>query len=136
MAFVSPKSNSEDYQNIIETNLLPVLYEICGSDAEFQQDNASIYVSKSSKNWFDAKGIKLIDWPARSPDLNPIENLWADLSRSVYRNGRQFNNVQHLKSALQDEWQNMDQIKIQKLITSMSDRLIEVIQKNGSHTHY
>jgi hypothetical protein len=46
-------------------------------NAIFQQDNASIHMSGHSLVWFAEKNIPLLDWPARSPDLNPIENLWA-----------------------------------------------------------
>jgi hypothetical protein len=44
---------------------------------DFQQDNASIYASKSANKRFQEQNITLLPWPALSPDLNPIENLWA-----------------------------------------------------------
>ena len=36
------------------------------------------------------RGVKLLDWPALTPDLNPIENLWGIVARQVYDGGRQF----------------------------------------------
>ena len=62
----------------------------------FQQDNASIHNAKSTKTWLTAQNIKLLDWTSKSPDLNPIKNLWGILSRRVYNNGRQFNNKDSL----------------------------------------
>jgi hypothetical protein len=39
----------------------------------FQQDNARIHLAKDTKEWFETHGVYVEDWPAHSPDLNPIE---------------------------------------------------------------
>ena len=39
----------------------------------FQQDLAPAHTAKSIKTWFNDRGITVLDWPANSPDLNPIE---------------------------------------------------------------
>ena len=51
--------------------------------------------------------IKLLYWPSKYPDLNPISNLWSIISRRVCENGRQFDSVQALTVSLMDEWESI-----------------------------
>ena len=50
----------------------------------FQRDNATVHTAKVVKSYFAANNIPLLEWPARSPDMNIIENLWGDVARVVY----------------------------------------------------
>ncbi len=45
------------------------------ADFIFQQDLAPAHTAKSTKSWFNDHGVTVLDWPANSPDLNPIDNL-------------------------------------------------------------
>ncbi|GBO11000.1 hypothetical protein AVEN_192407-1 [Araneus ventricosus] len=92
--------NSASYVDILADNLLPEAPLITSGYFLFLQDNASLHVSHTSKSWFDANFVKLLDWPARSPDLNPVENLWGILAHEVYKNGIQYQNKQELMSSI------------------------------------
>jgi transposase len=64
--------------------------------------------------------VETLPWPAKSPDLNPIENVWGLLARAVYPNGKQYNDQNELKSAIILEWTNISQEYLQRLIDSMN----------------
>ena len=51
---------------------------------QFQEDNHPVHTSELIRDWFARRqDIELIDWPRRSPDLNPIENMWAQIKRHM-----------------------------------------------------
>uniref|UniRef100_A0A3Q0RK78 Tc1-like transposase DDE domain-containing protein n=1 Tax=Amphilophus citrinellus TaxID=61819 RepID=A0A3Q0RK78_AMPCI len=50
---------------------------LCGNDWVFQQDNAAVHNARLAKDFFQENNITLLDHPAWSPDLNPIENIWG-----------------------------------------------------------
>lgn len=136
IAFPTGRMKAEDYQDMLEENLLPFGENIGGTFWKFQQDNASIHVANSSWEWFLDNGVQVINWPACSPDLNPIENVWGILSRAVYANGKQYANAQELKDAIVTEWENINSDVLKRLVESMPDRIFEVIAKKGSFTRY
>lgn len=73
LAKISTRMNSANYINMLNDILIPYSDDYMDGDLIFQQDNAAIHVSRESKAWFEDKDIELLDWPARSPDLIPIE---------------------------------------------------------------
>lgn len=134
--FTSSKMDSQEYIQVLQTNLLPFLRRFRRQKFTYQQDNASIHVSTATKNWFRAQKVPLLDWPACSPDLNPMENLWAALSRRVYANATQYANEQALKRAIVREWNALPASLLQNLVESMDNRICDVISGQGNTTNY
>ncbi|GFX98291.1 transposable element Tc3 transposase [Trichonephila clavipes] len=67
--------NSQRYiSEVLETDVLPYLQG--SATAIFQQDNARPHVARIVQRFFVNHQIELLPWPARSPDLSPIENMW------------------------------------------------------------
>ena len=75
-----------------------------------------------------------MDWPAQSPDMNPIENVWKLLNeRSKNRNP---SNVDELWTYLKEEWEKISVDECSTLINSCGRRCRAVIDSNGLHTKY
>ena len=76
----------------------------------------------------------LMDWPALSPDLNPIENLWGIVYRQVYSQGKQYESKVSLTGAIMKSWSEIDDQTVKSLIGSMKNCCIEVIAAKGGKT--
>lgn len=74
---------------------------------EYQHDNATIHTAKATQAFFKAEKVKVVKWPAKSPDLNPIENLWGIMARDVYGEGRQYEHLDDLEAAIRKAWEAM-----------------------------
>uniref|UniRef100_A0A8R1I7L2 HTH_Tnp_Tc3_1 domain-containing protein n=2 Tax=Caenorhabditis japonica TaxID=281687 RepID=A0A8R1I7L2_CAEJA len=90
----------------------------------------------STRAFLASKKIKVLDWPACSPDLNPTESIWGILTKSVYKNGKQYNSISELKDAVKTEWSEIPPSYLENLFNSMPNRIFQVIQKNGGFTSY
>lgn len=136
ITFTSFKMNSKDYIRILEGSLLPFLRKNRRKKFTFQQDNAAIHTSKETKQWIKDQKLDLLEWPARSPDLNPVENLWGILVRRIYAEGKQYATVDELKAAISEAWENIEKSVLQNLVNSMPNRVFQVINRNGKVTDY
>lgn len=100
LVMIDKKCNSEKCCDMLSNNLLPCIEDEFVTDPWFQQDNASIHVSRYSKKWFEDNGVDLLHWPALSPDLNPMKNLWGILSNRLCAEGKQYATVGELRGAI------------------------------------
>lgn len=136
LVFLNGRQNHKDYIRLLESELLPYGTELGGEDWIFQQDGAAIHTANGVKHWFRRNKVRVLPWPAKSPDLNIVENIWATLVHRVYSGGKQYESVVELRNRLNYVWDNFCQSEIQALYDSMPNRVFEVIKANGKKTSY
>ncbi len=135
LCFLKSTVNAAIYQEILEHFMLPSADKLYGdADFIFQQDLAPAHTAKGTKSWFNDHGVTVLDWPANSPDLNPIENLWGIVKRKM-RDTRP-NNADDLKATVKETWASIPPQQCHKLITSMPRRIEAVIKAKGAPTKY
>ncbi len=133
--FWSPQSTQPSTIKFLEHFMLPSADKLYGdADFIFQQDLAPAHTAKGTKSWFNDHGVTVLDWPANSPDLNPIENLWGIVKRKM-RDTRP-NNADELNATVKETWASIPPQQCQKLITSMPRRIEAVIKAKGAPTKY
>ncbi|GFX79745.1 transposable element Tcb1 transposase [Trichonephila clavipes] len=84
----------------------------------------------------DSEGIQRLVWPARSPDLNPIENVWDALGRQVAGRNYPLTNKNTLIHALTEEWDKLPQQLLDNVVQNMVRRVECCITLHGGHIPY
>ena len=80
--------------------------------------------------------ITLLDWPAQSPDLNPIEHLWTHLKRKLAEYEEPAKGITELWERVEREWEGIEKSVCQNLISSMPRRVAAVIKAKRGYTKY
>ena len=106
-------------------------------------DNASVYTAQIIQALLRDLGIRVMNWPPYSPDLNPIENLWALLKQQIYKDHpdleRASDTVEtltRLVQAAKEAWQTIRNDVIVRLSETMPHRVEAVIKADGWYTKY
>ncbi len=103
LCFLKSTVNAAIYQEMLEHIMLLSADKLYGdADFIFQKDLAPAHTAKGTKSWFNDHGVTVLDWPANSPDLNPIENLYGIVKKKM-RDTRP-NNADDLKAAIKATW--------------------------------
>ncbi|GFV84394.1 transposable element Tc3 transposase [Trichonephila clavipes] len=102
----------------------------------FMDDKAPCHRTVAAEQLLEIEDIERMDWPARSPDLNPIEHVWDFLCRRLAARTLPPVTIRELRLALQDEWAAMPQQLFDTLIISMGRRCETCLAVRGDHIPY
>ena len=133
------KMNSATYTAFLNDKVLPVITSMPRSSRQnliFMQDNAPSHASQYTKIFLDQHnfvGKRLMNWPACSPDLNPIENYWAIVKSKLYDQGKQYFSCDELWRAILKACSEVEKGTIKNLTKSMDNRVIQVYIATAVH---
>lgn len=130
---------ARSYQKALSEGLLPI-YD---GTRRFQQDNARVHNFGGTPEWLHQHGIEYIDWPPHSPDLNPIEHMWAALKRKIRElfphlellQGNEESKAEFIE-CLKTAWAAIPDSFVRKLMQSIPQRLTAVRRARGWYTKY
>ncbi|KAK3507703.1 hypothetical protein QTP70_034715 [Hemibagrus guttatus] len=129
--------NASAYQDILDNFMLPTLWEQFGDDPSlFQHDCTPVTKARSIKTWMSEFGVEELDWPAQSPDLNPIEHLWDELEWRLRARPSRPTSVPDLTNALLEERSKIPINTLLNLVESLPRRVEAVVAAKGGTTPY
>lgn len=131
IVIIDGRLSSLKYIEVLRENLLPLMSPYPSQIMLFQQDNCPVHTARATKQWLDSQNIECMDWPSLSPDLNPMENLWAVLSQEVYSNGKQYNTRVELIDGIKFCWNKIKNEVTESLVNSMKKRCVKLLRNNG-----
>ncbi|KFM65533.1 Transposable element Tc3 transposase, partial [Stegodyphus mimosarum] len=125
---------SQIYRDVILEQHVRLFRGAMGAQFVFMDDNARPHRANIVSECLQLEDITRMDWPAFSPDLNPVEHVWDLLGRRVAARQPPPTGLLELRRALLFEWCNIPQDQIDNLILSMPRRCTDCIASSGRHT--
>jgi hypothetical protein len=137
--------DAEQYHSILVHQVLPFIWDKAQAEPTtiawiFQQDNCTTHTAKRNIEYLERKAREsqykwtVMEWPSNSPDLNPIENIWAYLKQQL----RGYDVVPRTTSELVDrvraEWEKLEPEFLERYADSLPARIAAVIANRGGST--
>jgi transposase len=126
------------YHNILVRHAVPSGLRLIGNNFVFQEDNDPKHSSNYCRNYLrrkEAAGVlTMMNWPAQSPDLNPIEQIWELVDRKLDKS--RVKTKETLWLELKRCWESIPVEVVKKYIDTMPERCRAVIKAKGGHTKY
>ncbi|GFW22265.1 transposable element Tc3 transposase [Trichonephila clavipes] len=119
------------YRDVILEQHVRLFRGAMGAEFLFMDDNARHHRANIVYECLQSEDTTRMDWPACSPNLNPIENAWDMLGRRIAARQPPLTCLPELRRALLDEWCNIPQDQIDNLILSMPRRCKACIASSG-----
>lgn len=127
--------NAKKYIDVLHGTMLPSGQQLFPGRWTFQQDNAPCHTAKVVKKWMADNQLELLPWPAQSPDLNPIENLWHRIGQIVAKD-KPTTKRRLIELIIQAWFRVVATESLASLVESMPRRIDAVLRNKGWPTKY
>jgi hypothetical protein len=128
--------NTEGYKDILTRCTLSTVNQFGDDRCLYQHENSPCHKSRSVREWFSNSKVLEMDWPAQSPDLNPIEHLWDELECRLCSRPQRPTLLTVLATGLQEEWGAIPPETFRHLVESLPGRVRAVIKAKDGPTRY
>ncbi|KAL7292825.1 hypothetical protein TKK_0013650 [Trichogramma kaykai] len=140
--FINGNLNAQNYEQMLRNDICPAIKAVKGPNYDrtwFQQDGAAAHYGRNVRNFLDGEFFDrwigrrgTIEWPARSPDLTPLDFfLWGYLKGQVYKTKP--GNLEELRRRITEETEAIPREMIRKAVHSFYNRLGYCQEVNGQH---
>ncbi|KAA6403671.1 MAG: putative Transposable element Tc3 transposase, partial [Streblomastix strix] len=127
------KMNAESWSGLLLSEVIPSIHAAHGTNFVQQMDKASVHKKKEIIEHLKSCGFSLLNWPAFSPDLNPVESFWALLVRRVYADGKSYTNEDELWEGIKFAAAKITTLDVKPFVDSFRRRLCAVLKRGGKY---
>ena len=137
LTVINGNINAAKYIEIVDNFVWPVIARHFPDDNYiYQDDNAPVHRARIVKEYFEQNQMHGMEWPAQSPDLNIIENVWRKMKIELQKRVHNITTVALLEEAIRDIWTEIAVEFLQNLYESIPKRIKQVIKAEGNITNY
>jgi hypothetical protein len=129
----TPKMSGDDYLKMVTGPPLDKIRSKCGPHPIFIQDNASTHKKLSTVEGLKDSGMEVPEWPALSPDLNPMENVWSLIVKRLYPGSSSFESEDELWEGIKSVGKTITKEDVAPYIDSVPSRFQKVVEKKGGY---
>ena len=136
LVIIEGNLNAVGYRDtILDPHVVPQDRAV-GANFLLVDDNARPHRGDVVDQYLVQQGINRMDWPSKSPDLNPIEHVWSFMKHNLSQRLLPHHTIADLRRMVQEEWNGLTMQFINRLIRSMNTRARQVVRYRGGYTDY
>ncbi len=136
LVIVDDTLHMDGYVGISRNQLLPFAKATFRDNFIFVHDNATPHTGHVTANFPVQEDVNVMDWPAKSPDMNPIEHVWDKMGVIIRDMGNPPTNLAQLRDAVVRAWAQIPMDDIAHLVATMPNRVAALEAAYGGNTTY